>query len=165
MVLAKRQTPAPDLAQLDDRRRGEAHVLDADPLALAVGVVAAREDVRRRQAHLGQRRAVGAAADRGPLRLEADAADGLLEVRDDLRMLLERVAHVAVLDARLDLDRAALVGRRNLRGDRRAGTRCAIEQIVLEVADDEAQLDLRRVAGDHDGMHVALALLGRLRRT
>src|SRR6185312_13010130 len=95
----------PDLGELDDRRRGEAHVLDADPLALAVRVVAAGEDVRRRQAHLGERGAVRAAANRSPLRLEADAADGFLEVRDDLRMVVERAAHVAVLDARLDVDR------------------------------------------------------------
>src|SRR5712671_4396096 len=93
----------PELRQLDDRRRGEAHVFDADPLALAVGVVAAREDVRRRQAHLGQGRPVCAATDRGALRLEADPPNGFLEVCDDLRVLLERVPHVAVLDVRLDL--------------------------------------------------------------
>src|SRR6266404_2364436 len=97
----------PELRQLDDRRAREAHVFNANPLALAVGVVAAREDVRRRQAHLGQRRAVGAASDCRPLRLEADTAYCLLEVRNDLRVLLEPVAHVAVLSARVDLDRAA----------------------------------------------------------
>src|SRR4051794_25225496 len=71
---------SPHAGQLDERGRGEAHVLDTDPLALAVRVVAAREDVRRRQAHLGERRAVGAAADRRLLRLETDASDRLLEV-------------------------------------------------------------------------------------
>ena len=38
-----------------------------------------------------------------------------------------------------------------------------VEQVVLEVADDEAELDLGRVARDHDRMDVALALLRRLR--
>src|SRR5436305_14086648 len=76
----------PDLREVHDGRGGEAHVLDADPLALAVRVVAAGEDVRRRQTHLGQRRSVGAAADGRPLRLEPDAADGFVEVGDDLRM-------------------------------------------------------------------------------
>src|SRR5690242_4353658 len=70
----------PDLRELDDRRRREAHVLDADPLALAVRVVAAGEDVRRRQAPLGERGAVGAAANRGPSRLEPDPPDRFLEV-------------------------------------------------------------------------------------
>ena len=153
----------PDLRELDDRGGGEAHVLDADPLALAVRVVAAGEDVRRRQAHLGERGAVGAAADRGLLRLEPDPANGFLEVRDDRRMLLQRVAHVAVLDERLDVDRAALIGRRDLGGDRAQELDVLVEQIVLEVAHDEAELDLGRVARDHDGMDVALALLRRLR--
>src|SRR3954451_21832638 len=76
----------PDPGELDDRERGESHVLDADPFALAVGVMAAREDVRRRQPHLGERGAVGAAADRRLLRLEPDPADGFLEVGDDLGM-------------------------------------------------------------------------------
>src|SRR5258708_2541233 len=69
-----------DLGQLDNRGRRQAHVFDADPLALAVRVVAAREDVRRRQAHLGEGGAVGAAANRRPSGLEPDAADGLLQV-------------------------------------------------------------------------------------
>ena len=39
-----------------------------------------------------------------------------------------------------------------------------VEQVVVEVADDEAQLDLGRVARDEHGVDVALALLGRLGR-
>src|SRR4051794_41294881 len=122
----------PDFRNFHDRRSGEAHVLDADPLALAVGVVAAREDVRRRQPHLGERRAVGAASNRSRPRLEPDTADSLLEVRDDLRVLLQRVAHVAVLDERLDLDRATVVARRNLRGDLPQEIDVPVEEIVLE---------------------------------
>src|SRR3954447_4973492 len=123
----------PALRELHDRCRGEAHVLDADPLALAVGVVAAREDVRGRQAHLRERRAVGAAANRGHPRLEPDTADGLLQVRDDLGMPLKRVAHVAVLDEGLDLDRATLVGRSDLGGDLPQEVDVLVEEIVLEV--------------------------------
>src|SRR3954453_2423702 len=108
--------PGPHPRELDERRGGEAHVLDADPLALAVRVVAAGEDVRGRQAHLRQRRAVRPASDRRLLRLEADAADRLLEVRDDLGALLEARARVAVLDPVLDLDRAARLGCGDLLG-------------------------------------------------
>src|SRR5256885_12769285 len=104
---------SPHAGQLDERGRSEAHVLDADPLALAVRVVAAGEDVRRRQAHLGERRAVGAAADRRLLRLETDAPDRLLEVRADLGIPLERGARVAVLDAVVDPDPAARLGGRD----------------------------------------------------
>ena len=64
---------------------------------------------------------------------------------------------------RLDLDRAALVGRRDLGGDRAQELDVLVEQVVLEVAHDEAELDLGRVARDHDGVDVALALLRRLR--
>ena len=154
----------PHARELDERRGGEAHVLDADPLALAVRVVAAGEEVRRGQAHLGQRRAVGAAADRRLLRLEPHAADRFLEVRDDLGVRLERVAHVAVLDSVLDLDRAARLGRGDLLGDAAQDGDMLVEAVVLEVANDEAQLYLRRVALDDDRMDVALAALGRLGR-
>src|SRR5579864_3937609 len=101
---------SPDPGELDERGRGEAHVLDADPLALAVSVVAAREEVRRWQAHLGERRPVRTAANRRLPRLETDPADRLLEVRDDPGMPVERGARVPVLDAVLDLDRAPWLG-------------------------------------------------------
>ena len=60
----------PHLGEADDRRRRGGHVLDRGPLAHRVVLVAAGEDVRRRQPHLAQPRAVGAAADRraGPAR-------------------------------------------------------------------------------------------------
>src|SRR5436190_18419608 len=124
---------SPHAGQLDERGRGEAHVLDTDPLALAVRVVAAREDVRRRQAHLGERRAVGAAADRRLLRLETDAPDRLLEVRADLGIPLERGARVAVLDAVLDLDCAARLGGADV--VRKAGQKGDVlgEAVVVEV--------------------------------
>jgi len=79
-------------------------------------------------------------------------------------VVLERVAHVPVLDLRLDLDRAALVGRGNVRRDPAQELDVLVEQVVLEVADDEADLHLGRVAGDHDRVDVALALVRRLRR-
>src|SRR3954453_20715753 len=74
----------PDLRQLDDGRGGEAHVLHADPFPLAVRVVPAGEDSGRAEAHLGERGAGGAAADRVQLRLQANSAPALLKVRDDL---------------------------------------------------------------------------------
>src|SRR5437763_17210186 len=99
--------PGPHPRELDERRGGQAHVLDADPLALAVRVVAAREDVRRGQTHLGQRGAAGSTADRRLPRLESDAANRLLEVGHDLRIPPEPNSRVEVLDAILDLARAA----------------------------------------------------------
>ena len=74
----------PTRARARRGRRGKAHVLDADPFALAVDVLRAGEDVRRREAHRREQRAVGTAAERRPPGLEADAADRLLEVPDDL---------------------------------------------------------------------------------
>jgi len=98
--------------------------------------------------HLGERRAVGPAADRGQLRLEPDAPDRLLQVRNDLRMLLERVAHVAVLDLRLDLDRAAFVGRRDVSREPAQGTRRARRAGRSRSHGRlKRNLDLRRVAG------------------
>jgi hypothetical protein len=125
--------------------------------------VAAREDVRRRQAPLRQRRAVRPAANRRQLRLEPHAADGLLEVREDVRIVRERVSHVAVLDLRLDLDRAPRVRGRDLRGDPLQQLDVLLEQVVLEVADDEAEVDHRAVARDQDGVDVSLPLVRRLR--
>ena len=51
--------------------------------------MAAGEDVRRRQAHRAQPRAVGAAADRLAQRLQALGADRGDRVLDDLRERLE----------------------------------------------------------------------------
>src|SRR4029079_14919720 len=95
---------------------------------------------------------------------EPDATDRLLEVRDDLRVPLERGARVAVLDAVLDLDRAALLGGADLFREAAQERDVLGEEVVVEVADDEAQLDGRRVALDEDGMDVAVALVGRLGR-
>src|SRR5262245_53373142 len=107
----------PHARELHERRGGEAYVLEADPLALAVRVVAPGEQVGRGKSHLGERRTVRAAADRRLLRLEADPADRLLEVRDDLGMLLDHVARVAVLDSLLHLDRAAGLGGADILGE------------------------------------------------
>src|SRR2546423_11437728 len=67
----------PDLHQLDYRRSGDRQILHRHPLADGVVLHAAVVDVRRRQAHLRQARAVGAAANRVRARLEPDAAGGL----------------------------------------------------------------------------------------
>ena len=68
----RRRAARPDLREPDDRRGRGGHLLHRGPLAHRVVLVAAVEDVRRRQAHLGQQRAVGAAADR-----RADGLDPL----------------------------------------------------------------------------------------
>src|SRR5438105_13099686 len=95
--------PGPHPCELDERRGGQAHVLDADPLALAVCVVAAREDIRRGQTHLGQRGAVGSTADRRLPRLESDAANRLLEVGHELRIPRESISRVEGRYAYLEL--------------------------------------------------------------
>ena len=64
----------PQLHELDDRRGADGHVLRGDPLAERVELLAARVDVRRRQAHLGEPRPVGAAADRVQRRLRRPPA-------------------------------------------------------------------------------------------
>src|SRR5579862_771528 len=163
MPPAYRPLFGPDAGELDERRRGQAHVLDADPLPLAVRVVAAREDVRGREAHLGERGAVGAASDRRLPRFEPDAADRLFEVLDDLGVPLDAGAGIPVLDPVLDGDRAAgLVGADLLREP--AQERNVLgEARVLEVSRDEADLHFRRVARHEDGVDVALAILRRLR--
>jgi hypothetical protein len=135
----------PRLRELHQRGRGEAHVLDADPLALAVRVVAAREDVR-----VG--RPISVSADPSvPPRIasaSARARRGGSPPRGSRRSAdpLERVARVAVLDAVLDLDRAARLGGGDLLRERAQERDVLGEAVVLEVADDEAQLDLRGVA-------------------
>src|SRR5581483_12476110 len=48
----------PDLDQLDQHADGVGHLFQAGPLQWRVDVVLAAEDVRRRQAHLGQPGAV-----------------------------------------------------------------------------------------------------------
>ena len=75
---------APDAHELHDRRRRRGHVLHARPLAPRVVLLPAGEEVRRRQPHRGQARAVGAAADDRAHRLDARAANRLLGGRDDL---------------------------------------------------------------------------------
>ena len=78
--------------------------------------------------------------------------------------LLERGARVAVLDAVLDLDRAARLGGADVVGEAGQEGDVLGEAIVVEVAHDEAQLDLGRVALEEHGVNVSLPPLGRLGR-
>src|ERR687898_854535 len=64
----------PQLREVHDRLGGRPHVGDAHPLALRVVLLAAGEDVRRRQPELGEARPVRAAPDELPDRLEPPAA-------------------------------------------------------------------------------------------
>ena len=121
--------------QLDDRGRRDRHVLDADPLAHRVVLVAAGEDVRGRQAHLGQPRAVGAAADRRRAAARARrAASPRAPPRRTCGTAVERLAHVAVL---IPARRTSTLAPR-LVGDRLLGEP-ADERVVL--------LELRRRRG------------------
>src|SRR5439155_18902087 len=135
-----------------------------DPLALAVCVVAAREDVRRGQTHLGQRGAVGSTANRRLPRLESHPANRLLEVGHDLRIPREPISRVEVLDAILDLDRAARFGSGDLLRESAQEGDMLGKAVVLEVAGDEAQLDRGGVTLDEDRVDVSLASLARLGR-
>ena len=143
---------------------GGRHVLHRRPLAHRVVLVAAGEQVRRRQPARAEDRAVGAAADRDAARLEALAAQRLLRRGDDLRALVEERPHVRVLRRDLDLDvaRAARPPRRPRRpcGAARRGSASRSSSksrtIVRIVAAPARALD--RVDVDE-----ALAVGGRLR--
>ena len=114
--------------------------------------MAAGEDVRRRQAHLAQPRAVGAAADRGPHRLDSLGADRLLGGVDDLRHRLEVGAHVAVLALDVDLDLRARGARRApLAAVRSNSSTCSAQLLLVEVAHDRADLGLAARPGQRVG--------------
>src|SRR6185312_4854816 len=76
----------PDPAERNDHVHGLLHVLPGHPFKPRVEVVFTREQIRRRQTHKGQPRAVGAASYGFRHHLEAAAADRLTRVVDDLRM-------------------------------------------------------------------------------
>src|SRR6476469_427626 len=138
----------PESGELDDRRRRQPHVVHATPLALRVVEVPAREEVRRRQALLGQPGAVRAAPYQCPLRLQADAADRLERTVDDLGSLVELVAHVAVLDLLGVLDSRARLARRYIAEDLAKQRDVLLEERVVVVPQDDAQLADRGVACD-----------------
>src|SRR5262249_12647018 len=73
----------PQLRQVHNRAHGQLHVLHAHPLEPRVESVLAREQVRRRQPHLGEDRAVRAAADAALARRDARLADGLARQLQD----------------------------------------------------------------------------------
>src|ERR1039458_5632469 len=89
--------PRPDLSQPDDRRRGGRHPGHRRPLADRVILVAAGEQVRRRQPHLAEQRAIGAAPDGRADRLDALGAHSLLGGADDVGDGGDVGAPVAVL--------------------------------------------------------------------
>lgn len=73
------------------------HTLHRNMLIGAVEGVTARSQVRAGESHKGQARAIGAAADRVYLRLDADAPGGLLGVADEMHMRSDHLSHIAVL--------------------------------------------------------------------
>src|ERR1700731_4669140 len=76
----------PDHCQMHDGLHRLLHVLNADPFQPGVKGGFAGEDVGAGQAHERQPRAVGAAADRAPVRFKARAADRFDGMVDDLRV-------------------------------------------------------------------------------
>ena len=133
-------------------------------LAHRVGVVAAGGDVGAGQAAEGQLRAVGAAAGRDEHGLDAHLAVGLHGiVNEQLVSGTELLGHVAVLLAHLDGDRALAVAGVLEGGDAAQRGLALVEVGGVKVAQDVAELDLVRGAGDVRGVVVALAALGVLR--
>src|SRR4051812_18690568 len=88
---------APELCQLQTHLSRPNHVLHADPLQRPVDVLHASEEIRRRDAHLGQARAVGATPGWGGGWLDSQATAGLPRQLDRTHVVFQPVAHVAVL--------------------------------------------------------------------
>ena len=122
---------------------------------------------RAGQAHVGQPRAVGAAANRLAERLDAHRAVGALRQPENLHARLDDLAHIAIgiPNAGLDGARAVLVVE-ILRGAHDRGlARLKLRAVV--VADDVFQLRLLLVArhlAEVEEALVALGVLGRLGR-
>src|SRR6476659_6830311 len=74
-------------------------------------IVLAREEVRCGQAHEREPRAIGPAANRLLLWLETRAAERRPRTLDDLRPLVQHLAHVAVLLLNRDLNGRSHFGR------------------------------------------------------
>ena len=137
----------PDLGEMDDRGDGGAHVLNAGPLALAVVVVAAGEDVRRRQPLLGEPRAVGAAADAVALRLEPVRRIASSACSTTRGCSLEHVAHVPVLDSSTrPRSRAPRIGRCDLGGEPPGRSPCSSSRVVSKSRRMQRARPPRRVA-------------------
>src|SRR5262245_40457538 len=79
----------PDLGEVDDGGGCGSHVLNARPLADRVVLLAAGEEIRRREALCRQDGAVRSAARDGEARLHAGPTDRLERRVDDARVLLD----------------------------------------------------------------------------
>lgn len=136
------------------------HVLEHDELVLAVGVFAAGAQVRAGQAHEGEPRAVGAAADRDDLRLHAVSQHGGLRRLDDLHVRQNLFLHVVVHVRELHGDeRAAVLAVQKLCG--KAEIFLAVfEKRLVVVADDVVERRVLDLALHADEMRKALVALG-----
>jgi len=153
----------PDLGQLDDRRGRQAHVLDADPFALAVRVVAAREDVRRRQAI--SVRAEPSVPPRIDVRLGSSPTRRQPprgSRRSRMPVEVSRMLRYW-MRASTSIEHRSSVAATSRASPRRNST-CSSSWSFSKSRDDEPKLHLGRVARDHNGVDVAFAVLGRLRR-
>ena len=141
------------------------HILHRVPLEAAVEVVAAGEDVGRRQTHLREPRAVGTAAHQFLDQLDAHLLGRREGEADGPRIrLLNVVAHVAVVVGDLESDLGARVARRRGVHQLPKETLTPLKASAREVTQQEVHLGTGDVAAHLVGAEVALALARCLRR-
>src|SRR5262245_17190506 len=152
----------PDRGELDDRRRCSGHVLHARPLPDRVVLLAAGEEVRRRQALRREDGPVGASPRDGEPGLDPRPANRLERSVHDPGILLDERPHVAVRLAHLDVDLGARLAQLHVGGEAAQELQMLLEQRVVMVARDEVDDRLFGVARDAVWMDVPLAPLRRL---
>ena len=97
-------------------------------------VVLSCEQVRRRQPHERQARAVRAPANLPEVRRESRAHHGGLRVLGDLRIPIEHFLHVAVRFAAIDLDRRSRIRPHHFIGKIVEHARFVVETLRREIA-------------------------------
>ena len=139
------------------------HVLEHGELVLAVGVFAAGAQVRAGQAHEGEPRAVGAAADRDDVRLHAVFKHRGLGGLDDLHVRQDLFLHVVVGVLQLDGDElSSVLAVQEIRGKAEFLLAVFKERPVV-VADDVVERRVLDLALHADEVREALVALGVLR--
>ncbi len=155
---------APQLRQLDAHLGGATHVLDADPFVRSVDVLHPGEQIRRRHAPLGEARPVGPAPDGLREVLDASPATRLARQFDRAHVVLQPVAHVAVLLGDGARDPGARLGGLNRRADLLDQRATVAQALPLEVAEDEVEIGRGRRAAHLVHVDEPLAAGRRLRR-
>ena len=128
----------PHLREMDDHLDGLLHVLHRHPLEPRVKVVLAGEDVRRRQAHERQPRAVGAAADRAFAHRRGRRARIASRAFSTTAGAGRAPLACSGTALRRSLDARTGTGDDRLFGELTPAASFAFNPAVVEVADDEA---------------------------